>query len=207
MNKKSLWNDTALWRACTVVAMVLAFSACGGGGGDAAPAGNTAAQTASPASATGLIVLDASTSCDIAGFKDSTLQQINAARAEARNCGTLGMPVFMPAAPALAWNDILFSAAARHGRDMAQQNYFAHTSLDGRTPDQRVSAEGYVWQAIGENLAAGYTSIDSVIAGWLSSPGHCRNLMDPVFADVAVSCVQQAGTTFGTYWTMELGKQ
>jgi len=31
--------------------------------------------------------------------------------------------------------------------------------------------------------------------------------MDAVFADVAVRCVQQAGTTFGTYWTMELGKQ
>ncbi len=68
-----------------------------------------------------------------------------------------------------------------------------------------MTAEGYVWQAIGENLAAGYTSIDSVIAGWLSSPGHCRNLMDAVFADVAVSSVQQAGSTFGTYWTMELG--
>jgi len=201
MNKKGPFNGQAVWRACNVVAMVLALAACGGGGGGAAPA--AAPQSVAPAS--GLIVLDASTTCDIAGFKDSMLQQINAARAQARSCDTQAGAQPMPAAAALAWSDILFSAAARHSRDMAQNNYFAHTSLDGRTPDQRVTAEGYVWQAIGENLAAGYTSIDSVIAGWLSSPGHCRNLMDAVFADVAVSSVQQAGSTFGTYWTMELG--
>ena len=42
--------------------------------------------------------------------------------------------------------------------------------------------------------------------GWMNSPGHCANLMNPGFTDIGVACVKGgSGNTYGTYWTMDLG--
>jgi uncharacterized protein YkwD len=164
----------------------------------AAPAGPTLAPAANS-----LILLDATTSCSIPDLRENVLRQINAARASGRTCGGEALPP----TGALVWNDILFSASARHSLDMAERNYFAHQSPEGIDSAQRVSAEGYGWSAVGENIAAGYGSSDAVLAGWLASEGHCRNIMQPVFADVALACAFQPGTVWGTYWTMELGRR
>ena len=127
------------------------------------------------------------------------LQMINRARADGQVCGT----EIMPPTAALAWNDTLFSAAARHSLDMAKRNYFSHVSPDGIDFSQRLSAEGYSVWAAGENIAAGQGSVSEVMAAWLASPGHCQNIMRPVFNEVAVACARGGG--WGTYWTMELG--
>ena len=89
---------------------------------------------------------------------------------------------------------------------MANQNYFDHTSKDGRNPGQRMSAAGYSWSAYGENIAAGQTSAASVMAGWMESPGHCSNIMNKNFRDVAVACVVNSSSTYKRYWTMNLGR-
>ena len=148
------------------------------------------------------VPLDASTACGLPGFQTALVQRLNAARAVARSCGN----TVMPAAGPLVWNQRLFSAADRHARDMATRNYFSHTSLDGRSLAQRVAAEGYAWTSVGENLAGGQATVDGVIAGWLSSPGHCSNLMSRQFEAVGVSCVRQAGSRFGHYWVMVLAR-
>jgi len=186
--------------------------ACGGGGGDepsAAPQATVgptpvSASGASPATSagTGLIALDGDSSCGLTNFRNDLLQQINAARAQSRMCGANTLP----AVAALAWNDRLFSAAARHSRDMAVNNYFSHTSLDGRSFSRRMTDEGYAWSFAGENIAAGQSSVSTVMAGWLASPGHCANLMRAEFRDVAVSCVQSSGSAYGRYWTMALAR-
>ena len=136
-------------------------------------------------------------------MKDLILAQINAARSAGRVCGT----TIMPAAPALAWNNLLFSAAAKHSQDMASNNYFTHDSQNGTTFAQRLLNEGYQWSAAAENIAAGQQSVSSVMTTWLNSPGHCRNIMEPALTEVAVACVMQGNTTYGTYWTMDLGRR
>ena len=145
---------------------------------------------------------EAGTRCGLPDFRSTLEQRVNAARGQPRMCGALSMP----AAPPLAWDGRLFGAAAGHARDMATRNYFSHTGLDGRAVAQRVSAEGYGWRSVGENLAAGERTIDGVIAGWLSSPGHCSNLMSRDFAAFGVSCVQREGSAYGHYWTMVLAR-
>lgn len=197
-----------------VLGALLCLAACGGGGdGGAGPsAGSAGTLGLSPPSSSGgsgtvgsgagLLALDASTSCGLPDFRNSLLQQINAARATARSCGVTALPATAP----LAWNDRLFSAAARHSRDMATNNYFSHTGLDGRTASQRVAAEGYAWSWVGENIAAGQSSVTSVMSGWLASAGHCANIMRAEYRDVGVSCVQRSGSTYGTYWTMTLAR-
>lgn len=205
-------SSSTAFRCSTVLGLALCLSACGGGGDDSTAATPTATVGPAPVSATGaapstggvaaLVALDASTSCGLANFRAELLQQINAARAQSRTCGANTLP----ATVALVWNDRLFSAAARHSRDMAVNNYFSHTSLDGRTFSRRMTDEGYAWSFAGENIAAGQANVTDVMSGWLASPGHCANIMRAEFRDVAVSCVSQAGSNYGRYWTMSLAR-
>jgi uncharacterized protein YkwD len=134
-------------------------------------------------------------------MRETILRQINLARSSGYVCGTQ----IMPPVAAMAWNDMLFSAAAKHSLDMAARNYFSHDTPEGISSAQRISAEGYSWTVAGENIAAGLSSVPDVMTTWLASEGHCHNIMSPLLADVAVACVAQSGTTYGTYWTMDLG--
>ncbi len=181
------------------------LAACGGGDDAAAPgagAGTSTAPAASspastPATSTG-------STCNLPDFRAGLLTRINRVRASGANCGAEGN--FGAAAP-LAWNDKLTVAAEGHSQDMAAKNYFSHTSADGRTLAERVTATGYAWSSLGENIAAGYPGVNAVMDGWIGSPGHCANLMNAGFAEVGVVCVPGvAGDTFSTYWTMDLGR-
>ncbi len=104
----------------------------------------------------------------------------------------------------LLWNRALAEAAEQHSVDMAARRYFDHADPDGKRVSNRVLAQGYRWRVVGENLAGGDTTVAGVMAGWLGSPAHCKNLMGPAYAEVGVSCVRQPGSQWGTYWTMVL---
>ena len=129
------------------------------------------------------------------------LDLINTARAEARSCGT----EFFAATSPLAWNTQLLAAARTHSEDMAQHNFFSHTGSDGSNVGDRATAAGFTWQRIGENIAAGQTSAESAVNGWIDSPGHCRNLMNPNFTQVSVACVENSDSDYNRYWTNVLG--
>jgi uncharacterized protein YkwD len=140
--------------------------------------------------------------CALPDFAADLLRQINAARASARTCGTRAMT----AAPSLRWDSRLFNAAHGHSADMATQVYFSHTSLDGRTLAQRVTATGYSWGSVGENIAAGQRDVTAVMNSWLASAGHCENIMNPNFRDVGGACVVSSKSVYGRYWTMVLAR-
>lgn len=141
-------------------------------------------------------------SCGLANFQADVLRAVNAARAQARSCGIEAKP----AVAALGWNDSLFAAAAAHSQDMAQRNYFSHTSPEGKSAGDRMLLAGYRFSAWGENIAAGQPSVNVVMAGWLASEGHCRNIMNTVFTEIAVACVSTSRPMYPTYWTMVLSK-
>jgi uncharacterized protein YkwD len=134
---------------------------------------------------------------------DDVLQRINAARASGYRCGRHAMG---PASP-LRWDGSLYTAAEGHSLDMAKRNYFEHTSPEGADVASRASAVQYRWKTVGENIAAGVRSMPEAVQTWLESQGHCENIMNPQFQDVAVACVAQPGTQWGTYWTMVLGRK
>ncbi len=138
-------------------------------------------------------------------FAATALARINQLRAAGATCGTRG--TFAPTT-ALAWNALLTQAGDGHSTDMATANYFSHTSQDGRTLSDRVDATGYLWNTLGENIAAGYSSVDAVMNAWIASDGHCANLMNPNFTEVGLACVVGApASAYNTYWTMDLGRQ
>lgn len=138
----------------------------------------------------------------VTGIEAEVLQRVNVLRASGAVCGATAFT----AAPDLAWNNALLLAAKGHSADMAQKNYFSHTSQDGRNAGQRITAAGYNWSSYGENIAAGQRTVEQVMNGWINSPGHCQNLMNPNFRDVAVACVRNDMAEYRLYWTMALGR-
>jgi uncharacterized protein YkwD len=135
-----------------------------------------------------------------ARVQQQVLDLVNEARARGRSCGA---ERFGPAAP-LVVSEKLYRAARGHARDMARHNYFEHQGRDGRSPKDRVEGEGYRLRLTGENIAFGPESAAEVVKGWLGSPGHCANIMDPRFREmgVAVSVGRKRGHF---YWVQELG--
>ena len=132
------------------------------------------------------------------------LAKVNAARAVGRMCGT----TWYPAAPPLVWNEALARAATGHSLDMATKNYFSHTSLDGRDFIDRIEAQGYTnWRAAAENIAAGQSTMASVMTTWLQSSGHCRNIMNARYKEIGMSVAYKSGSRYGTYWTQDFGVQ
>jgi uncharacterized protein YkwD len=131
------------------------------------------------------------------------LDSLNAARAQPRQCG--GQP-FAATTP-LAWNATLGSAAEAHSRDMANNNYFDHKDRSGGTPGDRAELAGYIAQEIGENIAAGQDTVQKVVDGWLGSPGHCANLMNPQFRELGAAYAVDPKSDAGIYWTAMFGTQ
>ncbi|GMV27406.1 MAG: hypothetical protein AMXMBFR58_34370 [Phycisphaerae bacterium] len=76
----------------------------------------------------------------------------------------------------LALNEALTVAARLHSQDMADRGFFDHINLDGLNPTDRAIAQGYSYSA-GENIAAGYFTIDSLHAAWLESLEHRLNIL------------------------------
>ena len=99
----------------------------------------------------------------------------------------------------------LMVAAQRHSDDMAANSFFSHFGSDDSTFDVRVQDAGYVpWLRLGENIAAGQTSPEAVMAAWMNSPGHRANILDPDFDHIGVGYAT-SGTYYRFFWTQEFG--
>ena len=125
------------------------------------------------------------------------LTHVNDARTQARNCGSVNYP----ATAALSWHCTLEDVAYEHSRDMGDHNFFSHTGSDGLAPGDRVRNAGYDWSAVGENIAAGQQSIDTVMTAWLDSPGHCVNIMHSSYTEFGATSYTVDGSDFTIYWT------
>ncbi|MDD2058969.1 CAP domain-containing protein [Pseudomonas sp. GD03860] len=129
------------------------------------------------------------------------LEMINAARGQQRQCGSQAFAATTP----LAWNATLAGAAESHTRAMANQSFLDHVDRDGRTPGDRAELAGYAGQLTGENIAAGQDTPRKVVDGWLASPGHCANLMNPQYRELGAAYAVDPKSDAGIYWTAMFG--
>ena len=128
------------------------------------------------------------------------LDLVNEARAHGTRCGE---KAFAPAPPVVL-SGTLGGVALGHASDMAQHNYFEHEDLTGHTPADRVRAVGYHEKLVGENIAYGPKTPEEVVQGWLDSPGHCENIMDPRFAEMGIAYAAGRAARHGLYWVQVL---
>jgi hypothetical protein len=126
------------------------------------------------------------------------LALVNQARTAGHSCGER----WYPPAPAIGWNDQLGEAALAHSQDMAAQRYFAHRAKDGSLVGERTLRTGYRWRTVGENIAVGQTTPAEAVSGWLSSPGHCANIMHPGFTEMGGAyAIRTDRRPKRVYWT------
>lgn len=92
----------------------------------------------------------------------------------------------------------LSSVANKKSQDMADNNYFSHTSPTYGSPFDMMKQFGINYTSAGENIAQGYSSAESVMNGWMNSPGHRANILSSNFGTLGVGYVNKGGTT---YWT------
>lgn len=107
--------------------------------------------------------------------------------------------------PALGISAQLNQAAGNHSLDMALNDYFSHTSLDGRTPWDRIEATGYTYTRAAENIAAGYSTPAAVVQGWMNSAGHRANILNCSLTEIGVGYEYLSNDTgavnYRHYWT------
>lgn len=102
----------------------------------------------------------------------------------------------------LRYNRQLDAASEGHTRHMAAVQRMAHAGIGDGDPGSRILAQGFD-RSWGENVATGQLSPEQVVAEWMASPGHRRNILDPKF--------QQMGVAYGTaangrtYWAQSFG--
>jgi uncharacterized protein YkwD len=100
----------------------------------------------------------------------------------------------------LTYNVQLERAARTHANLMASRNTLSHTV--GGSLRERVTAAGYKG-AVGENLGAGQTTLESVIEGWLNSSGHRSTLLSPKFTEFGLAAARSDSGK--TYWAFIAG--
>jgi uncharacterized protein YkwD len=117
---------------------------------------------------------------DVHAVREAMLAIVNAAR-------------IVEGSPPLVLDPQLNTAAQAHAQDMLARTYYSHESPEGSLPRRRVTAAGVSSDLIGENLAAGQTSVENVMEAWLHSSDHRRNILDPRFTHLGV------GIAVGSY--------
>jgi len=99
----------------------------------------------------------------------------------------------------------LSQAAQSYSEVLASSDCFAHTC--GPVPEiaSRIEGAGYGnWRVLGENIAAGYSTPEDVVEGWMNSPGHRTNILSPHFSEIGIGFIGGRGA-YGTYWTEDFG--
>ena len=97
-------------------------------------------------------------------------------------------------------NAQLEAAAGAYAQYLAKSKSFSHTA-DGREAGDRITAAGYDWCSVGENLAShldsnGFESRELArlaVEGWLNSPGHRDNLLAPHMTEIGVGVAEAPG--------------
>jgi len=125
----------------------------------------------------------------------------------------------------LAMNALLIQAAGSHSEEMLDNDYFAHDSLDGSKPWERITAAGYDWYTVGENIAGRFYSScymavqavveqmhsDLFVDSGISGRGHRVNMLKPDFREAGIGmakgqytqypCSYLETTDFGLGWS------
>jgi uncharacterized protein YkwD len=102
----------------------------------------------------------------------------------------------------------LHNASEWMANDMADYNYMGHTDHMGGNIASRIPGFGYSnYSIIGENVAAGYTTPEKVIEGWMNSPGHRANILNSDFSEIGAGYNYNKSSEYGHFWVQDFGSR
>jgi len=97
------------------------------------------------------------------------------------------------------WHEGAAAVALEHSEDMEARNFFDHENPDGQNPGDRLAEANVELTGWGENIASGYLTPESVMEGWMNSPGHRDNILSSMWTHLGVGITQPVNP--GPYWT------
>ncbi len=106
----------------------------------------------------------------------------------------------------LRLNTALNQAAFNHSNDMAINDYFSHTGMNGSNFSQRSIDAGYTGLPRGENIAAGNSGVAATFNQWKNSSGHLNNMLNSNANEMGIGHAFDNSSTYGHYWTQIFGK-
>ena len=98
----------------------------------------------------------------------------------------------------LTLSEKLTSIANTKAKDMADKNYFSHTSPTYGSPFDMLKHFGVSYSYAGENIAAGQRSAEEVMNSWMNSSGHRANILNKNYTQLGVGYTK--GGQYGTEW-------
>ena len=111
----------------------------------------------------------------------------------------------------LSMESRLAAAARAHAADMAGRDFFDHRGPGGPGLAERVARAGYAYGRVAENIAGGYQHARDVVASWMLSEGHRRNLLNPELVDAGIGYLDApddgGGVRFRRYWVAIFGRR
>lgn len=121
-------------------------------------------------------------------FAQESINLVNAARTQAR-------------LPRLRENATLGRLALAYSQRMARENFYGHVDPQGKQVSDRIAAAGYLAQMSAENIARGQPDPATVVEGWLNSPGHRANIMNPDLREIGAGYAVTTISPYYHYWT------
>jgi hypothetical protein len=87
-------------------------------------------------------------------------------------------------------NARLTQAAVNKAHDLLINQYFSHTSPDGRKFSQWIRDVEYKYFYVGENLAIDFDDNEKIFDAWLDSPSHKENIIKPQYQEIGIAVVE-----------------
>src|SRR5690606_33505558 len=135
-----------------------------------------------------------------AALEQGIVDAVNERRTSGATCGGETFSCTHP----LVMDPALRCASRLHSKDMADRGFFSHDNPSGEDPWVRIDAAGFTGRAAGENIAAGNSTAEATVEQWMSSSGHCRNIMNPDYEFIGVG--YHPGGDYGHLWTQTFGR-
>lgn len=132
------------------------------------------------------VAVAAKVSASEASFEKKILSLTNKRRAKA-GCGALKL------------HTSLRKAARKHSALMAKHQTLSHQLPGEASLGKRITKAGYRnWRAVAENVAYGYPTPGDMMAAWMASPGHRKNILTCRYKHLGVGVTLRNGVPWAT---------
>ncbi len=133
--------------------------------------------------------LRSDSNCELSSQAADLIRLINVTRSETHYCGSAKLKASEPLTP----NCRLQQSAEGHANTLAKIESLSHLGKGNSRLGDRVTSSGYAWSAVGENIAKGQPTAPILLADWLASKKHCKNLLKADYQEIGVART-------GAYW-------
>lgn len=98
-------------------------------------------------------------------------------------------------------NEVLGRVAMKYSQRMANEGFYGHVDPQGKQVSDRIADTGYLARMSAENIARGQPDPALVVDGWLKSPGHRANIMNPDLREIGAGYAINPTDAYLHYWT------